>query len=156
MLKTEETWWVFFFLVWITSWGPLVDKIPPGLQQGLCFRQMLLRLSLNAAGNEQLYRNAPLFISWVSGWNFLCVHHSAKVWHVWNFSVQSPCGILSGSYSKWLWQWVEDLLFLCLLFWILTCSNIESCEILPLQIRKSNLSLEISAHSCNCWYWVYE
>lgn len=36
-----------------------MDKIPPGLQQELSLRQMLLRLSLNAAGGENFTGTAP-------------------------------------------------------------------------------------------------
>lgn len=42
--------------------------------------------------------------------------------------------------AKCLWRSVEVLLFLCLLFWILICSKVESYEIPPLQIRDRSAS----------------
>lgn len=105
---------------------------------------MLWRFSLNPAADQQFYKNNAHFKSWVSRWRvFVCTPQSVKAQCVWNFKECMVCLwdslwilLLQNAFGGQL----EVLLFLCLLFWILICSKVESCEILPLQIRDRSAS----------------
>lgn len=84
--------------------------------------------------------------------SLLCVHQSLSKYSMYEISksMVGLCGILYEPYScKTLLNVSGSFAFLLPNILDLTCSKIESCEILPLQIRGGNLPLEISVHSCN-------